>query len=185
MRVIRTWVLAAAVVVPSCARQRAGPPWPGDTWPASAPEEQGMDSAALKALDSGFASGRHGYIDGMLMRLERDADPPLRLDRRVTEAVGNSGRDGGVRRALRLPVVADTVRKPESARRHLLGVRRAIPLRRARVRPGGGLQRLEHLRPAGARTKIFARPRAGSDPPRRHPAGPGSLRSEEHTAELP
>src|SRR2546426_10299568 len=49
MRVIRTWVLAAAVVVPSCARQRSGPPWPGDTWPASAPEEQGMDSAALKA----------------------------------------------------------------------------------------------------------------------------------------
>src|SRR2546426_9876943 len=67
MRVIRTWVLAAAVVVPSCARQRSGPPWPGDAWPASAPEEQGMDSAALNALDSEFGSGRHGYIDGMLI----------------------------------------------------------------------------------------------------------------------
>ena len=67
MRVIRTWVLAAAVVAPSCAQQRLAPSWPGDTWPASAPEEQGMDSAALNALDSEFASGRHGYIDGMLI----------------------------------------------------------------------------------------------------------------------
>ena len=67
MRVIRTWVLAAAVVVPSCTHPRSEPPWPGNTWPASSPEEQGMDSAALKALDSEFASGRHGYIDGMLV----------------------------------------------------------------------------------------------------------------------
>ena len=68
IRLFRIWILAAAtVLLPSCAQRRPATPWPGDAWPASAPEEQGMDPAALKALDSEFASGKHGYIDGMLV----------------------------------------------------------------------------------------------------------------------
>src|SRR5258705_6408117 len=67
MRLIRIGILAAAVLLPSCARQQTATRWPGDTWPASTPEEQGMDSAALKELDAEFTSGKHGYIDGMLI----------------------------------------------------------------------------------------------------------------------
>lgn len=67
MRLIRTCLLAAALVLPSCAQQTPAPTWPGDTWPASSPEAQGMDSAALAALDAEFASGKQGYIDGLLV----------------------------------------------------------------------------------------------------------------------
>src|SRR6266571_3607320 len=64
---IQVCVLAAVTMVSSCARQRSEPAWPAASWPTSTPEEQGMDSAGLAALDSEFSSGRHGYIDGMLV----------------------------------------------------------------------------------------------------------------------
>jgi len=67
MQVIPVYVLLAAAVVASCARWPSEPDWPGDAWPLSTPEEQGMDSATLATLDSEFASGQHGYIDGMLV----------------------------------------------------------------------------------------------------------------------
>jgi CubicO group peptidase (beta-lactamase class C family) len=41
--------------------------WPGDAWPASTPEAQGLNGPALQSLDAEFASGRHGYIDAMLV----------------------------------------------------------------------------------------------------------------------
>ena len=59
--------LLAALAVAAGACGTPAPPWPGEAWPVSAPEEQGMDAALLAALDSEFASGTHGEIDGMLI----------------------------------------------------------------------------------------------------------------------
>ena len=39
---------------------------PGE-WTTSRPEAEGLDGAALLALDQEFAAGRHGYVDGMLV----------------------------------------------------------------------------------------------------------------------
>lgn len=41
--------------------------FPTKGWPESTPETQGMDRAALDALDREFAAGKHGYVDGMLV----------------------------------------------------------------------------------------------------------------------
>lgn len=41
--------------------------WPTKGWRVSTPEAQGMDAAALSALDAEFASGQHGYVTGMLV----------------------------------------------------------------------------------------------------------------------
>lgn len=41
--------------------------WPTKAWPEATPEAEGMNSAALDALSSEFAAGKHGYIDGMLV----------------------------------------------------------------------------------------------------------------------
>ena len=42
-------------------------PWPTKVWLQATPETEGMGSAALDALDSEFASGKHGFVDGMLV----------------------------------------------------------------------------------------------------------------------
>ena len=41
--------------------------WPTAGWPESTPAAQGMDLAKLSSMDEEFASGKHGYIDGMLV----------------------------------------------------------------------------------------------------------------------
>jgi CubicO group peptidase (beta-lactamase class C family) len=66
MRTVHIAVLAI-VALTACARDRPGRSWPGDEWPVSTPEKEGMDPAALATLDAELASGRHGYIDGMLI----------------------------------------------------------------------------------------------------------------------
>jgi CubicO group peptidase (beta-lactamase class C family) len=40
---------------------------PAADWPRSTPDAQGMDAAALAALDGAFRRGDHGYVDGMLV----------------------------------------------------------------------------------------------------------------------
>ncbi len=42
-------------------------PWPTKAWVDAHPESQGLDRAALDALDHEFASGKHGYVDSMLV----------------------------------------------------------------------------------------------------------------------
>ena len=42
-------------------------PWPTKSWPESTPEAVGLDKSALDALDVELASGKHGYVDGMLV----------------------------------------------------------------------------------------------------------------------
>jgi CubicO group peptidase (beta-lactamase class C family) len=40
---------------------------PGPAWPASSPEAEGLDRAALASFDRELASGKHGYVDSMLV----------------------------------------------------------------------------------------------------------------------
>lgn len=41
--------------------------WPTSGWPESTPAEQGVNVDVLRRLDDEFASGKHGYIDSMLV----------------------------------------------------------------------------------------------------------------------
>jgi CubicO group peptidase (beta-lactamase class C family) len=41
--------------------------WPTKGWPASTPQAQGMNPAPLEAFDRELASGKHGYVDSMLV----------------------------------------------------------------------------------------------------------------------
>jgi CubicO group peptidase (beta-lactamase class C family) len=42
-------------------------PSPTKTWPEATPESQGLDRGVLDVLDHEFASGKHGYVDSMLV----------------------------------------------------------------------------------------------------------------------
>jgi len=41
--------------------------WPTSEWLESSPAAQGINAEVLQRLDAEFASGKHGYIDGMLV----------------------------------------------------------------------------------------------------------------------
>jgi len=41
--------------------------WPTRGWKTSTPEAENVDAAALEALHQDLASGKHGYVDGMLV----------------------------------------------------------------------------------------------------------------------
>jgi hypothetical protein len=43
------------------------PAWPTRAWAEATPEARGLDRAALESLDRDFASGKHGYVDGLLV----------------------------------------------------------------------------------------------------------------------
>src|SRR5262249_44363005 len=45
----------------------AGDPPSDASWPRSTPETQGMDPALLASFDAELASGKHGYVDSMLV----------------------------------------------------------------------------------------------------------------------
>jgi len=68
-----TLVLIVMVPAPGAAAPaHPGPapppvPWPTRAWSTAAPAAVGLDAQALAALDQELASGRHGYIDGMLV----------------------------------------------------------------------------------------------------------------------
>ena len=61
------WMPAyALLLLAACSQSYDEPiPWPTSGWPASSPEEQGMDETRLSALDSSLAT-EHGYTDCML-----------------------------------------------------------------------------------------------------------------------
>ena len=42
-------------------------PWPTKGWAEASPKACGLDRKALEALDRELASGKHGYVDGMLV----------------------------------------------------------------------------------------------------------------------
>jgi hypothetical protein len=41
--------------------------WPTNGWPVATPASVGLDPAPLAALDQEIASGKHGYVDSMLI----------------------------------------------------------------------------------------------------------------------
>lgn len=59
-----TLLLAAALFLSSAGAAAA---WPTKGWTTSKPEAEGLAAAVLSRLDEELASGRHGYIDGMLV----------------------------------------------------------------------------------------------------------------------
>ncbi|HXV60117.1 MAG TPA: serine hydrolase [Vicinamibacteria bacterium] len=50
---------------PGLAQSEGG--WPTAGWKHSTPADQGVDVTVLDALDRELASGKHGYVDGMLV----------------------------------------------------------------------------------------------------------------------
>ena len=41
--------------------------WPMKEWPVSTPQSQSMNADSLKAFDEAIASGKYGYVDGMVV----------------------------------------------------------------------------------------------------------------------
>ena len=41
--------------------------WPVKEWPSATPQSQSMNADSLKAFDDAIASGKYGYIDGMVI----------------------------------------------------------------------------------------------------------------------
>jgi CubicO group peptidase (beta-lactamase class C family) len=63
-------VLAVSIGVTAAsghAASQTSSVWPTRSWATSSPEELGIASDELEALDREFASGDHGYVDGMLV----------------------------------------------------------------------------------------------------------------------
>jgi CubicO group peptidase (beta-lactamase class C family) len=54
------WLAAALTLSPAAA-------FPTKGWPASTPAAEGLDAAVLDRLDAELASGKHGYVDGLLV----------------------------------------------------------------------------------------------------------------------
>lgn len=63
---VSAW-LTILLLVAAQATLPAAEYWPTRGWQTSPPEDQGMDSRALEALDREFAEGKHGYVNGMLV----------------------------------------------------------------------------------------------------------------------
>ena len=63
-------VLATACAPPDTsagAGNGAAEPWPGEEWPVSTPEAEGVDAAAIEALVRDIDAGRYGLIDHFLL----------------------------------------------------------------------------------------------------------------------
>ncbi len=59
--------LALLAMLLAAAGPRGSTVWPTKAWPESTPEAQGMNRASLDAFDRALASGKHGYVDAMLV----------------------------------------------------------------------------------------------------------------------
>lgn len=68
---IKACLISLLVIIPgpfgALATQQGEPSWPGDSWVVSSPEAEGMNTAAIEQLDAEISSGKHGYIDSMLI----------------------------------------------------------------------------------------------------------------------
>ncbi len=65
-RVIAAWVCLITLPAWNTA-EAADRSWPGDTWEESTPAREGLDERAILKLDAEFRSGKHGYVDSMLI----------------------------------------------------------------------------------------------------------------------
>ncbi|NNM31822.1 MAG: hypothetical protein HKO53_02095, partial [Gemmatimonadetes bacterium] len=70
---LRSGCLAAvAVAVGACAGEATGQgdaqyPWPGETWPTSTPEAEGIDPEAIASLVADLESGEYGLVDAFML----------------------------------------------------------------------------------------------------------------------
>ncbi|MEM8486634.1 MAG: serine hydrolase [Bacteroidota bacterium] len=65
-------LLLVASVALSCTSNQAAPAeaaytWPDENWPVSTPEAEGVDAAAIEALQTDIAAGKYGLIDHFLL----------------------------------------------------------------------------------------------------------------------
>lgn len=65
LRSLLVVAIALAGATSACTQTTVG--WPTKGWASASPESQGVDTSVLEALDQEFASGQHGYVDGMLV----------------------------------------------------------------------------------------------------------------------
>lgn len=71
----RTSAIASLILAVACAPPDAssgagngsGAPWPGEEWPVSTPEAEGVDAAAIEALVMDIDAGRYGFVDHFLL----------------------------------------------------------------------------------------------------------------------
>jgi len=93
----RRTLLAALVL--GAAPLPAQTPWPTTRWAAATPREVGINAAVLDSIDAEIRSGRHGYVDRLLVirrgRLAFDRRYPQDYDR----AYGDSARSATVLRS--------------------------------------------------------------------------------------
>lgn len=59
--------LATYFILAACAPQAERPGWPGETWPVSTAEAEGVDPAAVDSLIADIDAGRYGLIDQFLL----------------------------------------------------------------------------------------------------------------------
>jgi len=59
--------LAACFVLAACAPEAERLGWPGETWPVSTAEAEGVDPAAIDSLIADIDAGRYGLIDHFLL----------------------------------------------------------------------------------------------------------------------
>ena len=60
-------VAAACLVLAACAPRPEATVWPGEAWPVSTPEAEGVDPVAIDALIADIDEGRYGLIDHFLL----------------------------------------------------------------------------------------------------------------------
>jgi CubicO group peptidase (beta-lactamase class C family) len=63
----RALIILLLLVVGLVSNPQAQSQWPTKDWPKAAPAAVGLDAAVLAALDADIASGKYGYVDGMLV----------------------------------------------------------------------------------------------------------------------
>jgi CubicO group peptidase (beta-lactamase class C family) len=98
LRAIRPIQLAGALLLAASSLQ-AQTPWPTTRWATATPREVGINAAVLDSIDAEIRSGRHGYVDRLLVirhgRLAYDRRYAQDYDR----AYGDSARTGEVLRS--------------------------------------------------------------------------------------
>ncbi len=65
-RVLSVWVCLLALPAWG-ATPAADRSWPGESWEVSTPAREALDEQVILKLDAEFRSGKHGYVDSMLI----------------------------------------------------------------------------------------------------------------------
>ncbi|MCE2456168.1 MAG: serine hydrolase [Gemmatimonadetes bacterium] len=66
---MKSLACALLLALASCGvnATQSGPGWPGEAWPVSTPEAEGVNAAAIDSLIADIDAGRYGYIDSFLL----------------------------------------------------------------------------------------------------------------------